>query len=210
MDNETGNGPFTADDLRELSRFVCERWTAGIDGDWRAPAGTLEWNCLYTADHLVDCVFSYAFFLASRKQDGYPNYGELHTLAGAGPADMIEGLRAVTTMLLAVIETAEPDATAVIRRHPNVVTGTPSEFAARGALEMILHAYDVCRGLGIAFDPPTGLCRRLLRATEDWAGAGPAGSGAGAAPSDPWAELLERSGRPRPQVGPGNSANIPV
>jgi hypothetical protein len=40
--------------------------------------GTLEWSCFKTADHTVDCVFSYAFFLASRRTDRYPPFGELH------------------------------------------------------------------------------------------------------------------------------------
>jgi hypothetical protein len=192
MHHATEPDPFTVDDLRELSRLVLERWTVGADRDWRgARAGTLDWDCLYTADHLIDCVFSYAFFLASRKTDDYPNFGELHALEGAGPNDMIEGLRAVTTMLLAVIETAEPGATAVIVRRPEVRTGGPLEFAARGALEMILHAHDVCSGLGIAFDPPPGLCRRLFESTAGWPG------GVEIEPtSDPWADLLVRSGRP--------------
>ena len=133
MTDATKPEPFTADDLRELSRLVLERWTAGADRDWHARAGTLDWDCLYTADHLVDCVFSYALFLASRKTDAYPNFGELHALEGAGPTDMIEGLRAVTTMLLAVIETAEPDAIAVIRRRPTVQTGHPAELRRAAA-----------------------------------------------------------------------------
>ncbi len=147
---------------------------------------------MYTADHLVDCVFSYAFFLASRKQDDYPNWGELHSLPGAGPTDMIEGLRAVTTMLVAVIDAAEPGASAVIRRWPTVETGHPAEFAPRGGLELILHAYDVCSGLGVPFDPPPTLCRRLFDDTQGWP------SAAIDPTSDPWGDLLERSGRPRP------------
>ncbi len=194
----TGSDPFSADDLREVTRFVLDRWAEGVDRDWRVPAGTLDWDCLYTADHLVDCVFSYAFFLASRKIDDYPNYGELHALAGSGPTDMIEGLRATSTMLLAVIDTAEPDAVAVIRRRPTVQTGGPRAFAARGGLEMILHAYDVCSGLGIAFEPPAPLCRRLFDTTGDWHGVGSIEPTA-----DAWGDLLERSGRPRPEPGAG-------
>jgi hypothetical protein len=195
MTDATKPEPFTVDDLRELSRFVLERWTAGADHDWHARAGTLDWDCLYTADHLVDCVFSYAFFLASRKTDDYPNFGELHASEGAGPNDMIEGLRAVTTMLLAVIETAEPDAIAVIVRRPSVQTGGPRDFAARGALEMILHAHDVCSGLGVALAPPDDMCRRLFDSTADWLQVAPIAPSANA-----WSDLLERSGRPRPEA----------
>jgi hypothetical protein len=56
---------------------------------------------------------------------------------------------------------------------------------------MILPAYDVCSGLGIAFEPPPGLCRRLFDST-----AGRHGGVDIEPTSDPWADLLTRSGRP--------------
>jgi hypothetical protein len=132
----------------------------------------------------------YALFLASRRQDGYPPFSELHALPEATPADVINGLRAVTTMLSAVIATAPPDARAVIRRRPTVVIAPPEDFAARGALEMVLHAHDVCSGLGVPFAPPADLCRRLFDHTDPW-GVGELAREAG----DPWTDLLERSGR---------------
>jgi hypothetical protein len=182
---------FSVDDFRQLSALVLDAWQSGIDRDWSVPAGTLEWSCLKTADHTVDCVFSYALFLASRRQDGYPPFGELHALEGATPADIVNGLDAVTTMLWAVIVTADSDTRAVIGQRP-VETGGPNDFAARGALEMVLHAHDVCSGLGIPFDPPQDICRRL----RDHTVASPH-----EAPTEPtadaWADLLRRSGRAR-------------
>jgi hypothetical protein len=183
-------GGFTLADFRELSRYVIDRWTAGIDLDWNVQAGTLEWTCIYTADHVVDCVFSYAFFLASAKLDGYPRFGELHALADAGPSDMIDGLRATTTMLAAVVAAAEPDAVATIWYSPLPELRGAADFAARGALEMILHAHDVCTGLGVVFEPPADLCRRLFDHTSDWP-MHPAMPPA----ADAWSALLERSGR---------------
>jgi hypothetical protein len=183
---------FTVDDFEQLSALVLDAWESGIDRDWSTPAGTLEWSCFTTADHTVDCVFSYALFLASRCQDAYPNFGELHALPGATPRDLLDGLRAVTTMLSAVIRAADPDVRAVIWYSPEAETAPPHDFAARGALEMILHAHDVCTGLGVPFDPPVDVCARLLEHTADWPFQPPV-----ADTSDPWAALLERSGRPR-------------
>jgi hypothetical protein len=148
------------------------------------PAGTLEWSCFKTADHTVDCVFSYAFFLASRKQDWYPNWGELHANDGATPADILDGLRAATELLRATILAAPPDTQAIIKLSPQPTTGDPQDFAARGGHELILHAHDVCTGLDVPFDPPQDLCARLLEHT------------GGEASSDAWRALLERSGRP--------------
>ena len=94
-------------------------------------------------------------------------------------------------MLRAVIVTADPGTRAVIDYRPHATTGSPQDFAARGALEMILHAHDVCAGLGIPFDPPQPVCERLRDHTRDWPLASTPAS------SDAWSDLLERSGRAR-------------
>lgn len=187
--------PFTVDDFESVSSLALEAWTVGMHEDWSVPAGELTWSCHQTADHVIDCVFSYAFMFASRRERSYPPFGELHALPEARPRHLIEGLRAVTTMLSAVIRTAPPDARAVIRRWPQVEIGGPDDFAARGGHELILHAYDVCQGLGVAFDPPRDACRRLFAVTRDW----PVGT---LEPTDDaWFDLVERSGRRRPAPG---------
>jgi hypothetical protein len=183
---------FSPEDFSALSRLVLETWRSGVDRDWLVPAGTLEWSCWKTADHTVDCVFSYAFFLASRRQDTYPPFGELHALPNAAPTDIVDGLQAAATMLSAVIATTEPEARAVIGLWPHAQTGTPRDFAARGALEMILHAYDVCTGLKIAFDPPNDVCARLRDYVCEWPG-----QALLPATGHSWSDLLERSGRTR-------------
>jgi len=183
---------FTPEDFADLSALVLDAWQSAADRDWSVPAGTLEWSCWKTADHTVDCVFSYAFFLASRRLNSYPPFGELHAFADATSGDLIDGLRAATTMLSSVIAAADPDAEAVIGLWPRALNGRPVDFAARGALEMILHAHDVCTGLGVVFDPPRDVCLRLRDTTNDWPGQ------AKLPPTDdPWSDLLERSGRPR-------------
>jgi len=183
---------FSPGDFAELTALVLDTWQSAVGRDWSVPAGTLEWSCWTTADHTVDCVFSYAFFLASQRRDSYPPFGELHALDGATPSDLIDGLRAATTMLSAVIEAGDPNVEAAIGLWPFALNGRPADFAARGALEMILHAHDVCTGLGVAFDPPRELCRRLRDTAQDWPGQ------AQLRPTDdPWTDLLERSGRAR-------------
>ena len=81
---------------------------------------------------------------------------------------------------------------AVIFRHPEPTTAPAAQFAARGALEMVLHAHDVCRGLGVAFHPSRGLCQRLWDQTSRWPMMASVASD-----DDPWSDLLERSGRAR-------------
>jgi hypothetical protein len=183
---------FTVDDFERLSGLVLDAWGSAVDRDWSVPAGTLEWSCFLTADHTVDCVFSYAFFLASRRLGTIPPFGELHALPGAAPLDLIDGLRASCMMLSAVIKAAEPGTRAVLWGLPGLAPGSPDDFAARGGHELILHAHDVCTGLGVPFDPPRDLCEGLRATTRAWP-VGPEIEPTG----DAWSDLLERSGRPR-------------
>ena len=152
---------FTADDLDRIADAAVAAWRDGLDRDWSAPAGTLEWSCRRTADHAVDAVLAVALFLASRKQDGYPEWGwgELTMGPDARPDDLVEALGTVARVLSAVVRAAPPDARAVIWRRPRVEVRGPADFAPRGALELVLHAHDVAVGLDVPFTPP----RRRLR-----------------------------------------------
>ena len=191
MQSLDDGGPCTVEDFATLRDQVIRSWSSALDHDWSVPAGTLEWSCWATADHTIDCVFSYALFLASRAQVRYPQFGELHALPDARPADLVEGLLAVTNMLIAVIEATPPGTHAIIRQRPPT-TAPRRDFAARGAHEMILHAHDIASGLGVALRPDGDVCRRLRDHTATW------GYGPDVTPTaDAWSDLLQRSGRAR-------------
>jgi len=189
---------FTVDDLATLSAAVSAAWTAAADRDWSVPAGTLEWSCLRTADHAVDCVYAPALFLASRRVDDYPSVGVDLTLGGdATPALLVESLGIATRLLTGAVAEAggEPGVRAILFRRPSPTTGAPADFPPRAALELALHAHDVCDGLGVAFEPPADGARRLREHTRPWplwesAWGGPPGRG-----DDPWRDLLTATGR---------------
>jgi hypothetical protein len=188
--------PFTHHDLERLTQVVADAWRSGADRDWSARAGTLDWSCARTADHAVDTVLAPAFFLASRRQDGYPEWaGPFRVGRNASPGQLVEALETATRILVAVIVAAEPGARAVIWRRPQVEVRGPEDFAARGALELVLHGHDVCRGLGVAYDPPAEVCERLRDHTRDWPHWGSPGWRALPVTDDPWADLLAGSGR---------------
>lgn len=187
---------FTADDLYELSAYVAAAWRSGEDRDWSVPAGTLEWSCTKTADHAVDTVFAPAFFLASRKQDAYPDMGTFFSAGpDARPAQLIQALEVATRVLAAVVADADPKVRAVIFRRPHITTGPPQDFLPRGALELILHAHDVCAGLGVEFEPPADLCRHLREHTRPWATWSQGWSLGNT--DDPWGDLVTGAGRAR-------------
>ncbi len=197
MNYADADGPFSRADFDLLARHVVEAWQTGIDQDWSALAGTLEWSCLETADHSVDAVLAVGLFLASRKLDGYPEWGWPETKMGARatPVLLIEALEAVARVLSALVAAAEPGTRAVIWRYPEVATGAPDDFAARGALEMVLHAHDVCAGIGVTFAPPDDVCARLREHTRSWPHWSMPGWSALPATDTPWSDLLQGSGR---------------
>jgi hypothetical protein len=136
---------FTVTDLRSLSELVGKIWLSAANEDWSVKAGTLEWSCLNTADHAVDCVYAPAFFLASRRTDSYPEVGLDLTLgARANPAMLVQSLEIATRLLAGVVNDAEPSEEAIIFRRPTVILAPPADFVPRGAFKLVLHAHDVC------------------------------------------------------------------
>lgn len=188
---------FSSDDLLRLSDYVCERWRSGADRDWSVPAGTLDWTCRKAADHAVDCVFAPAFFLASRKLDAYPDMGADYSVGPNARSDqLIQALQVACRILAATIEQCGPDVRAVIFLRPQTLTAPAADFAPRGAMELVLHAHDVCMGLQVPYEPPQDLCVRLRDHTRSW----PMWSRDWSVLSctdDAWGDLLSASGRAR-------------
>lgn len=83
---------FTVDDLVSLTAIVSDAWLAAADLDWSVSAGTLDWSCLHTADHAVDCIWAPVFFLAAHRTDRYPAAGSNIELGDdATPESLVDG-----------------------------------------------------------------------------------------------------------------------
>lgn len=113
----------------------------------------------------------------------------------ADPRRLIESLTIATRLLVAVVRDAPADARAAIFRGPAVAVAGPPDFPPRAALELILHAHDVCLGLGVPFEPAPTLCEHLREHTRPW----PVWAYWGELPrtDDPWGDLLVASRRHR-------------
>jgi hypothetical protein len=92
--------------------------------------------------------------------------------------------------LSAVVRDTPPETKAILFQRP-VTLGSPDDFTPRAALELILHAHDVCSGLRVPFDPPEDLCARLRDHTREW----PFWPTAVVTTTDAWSDLLRSSGR---------------
>jgi len=117
----------TADDLDAAVSAVVAALRPAADRDWSAQAGTLEWDCWHTAEHIGDCLLSYAGQLAVRPAARYVRF-LASADAGASPAEVLEFAEAGGRILAATVRTAPRQARAY---HPTGMAD-PEGFAAMG------------------------------------------------------------------------------
>jgi hypothetical protein len=61
----------TADDLDKAISTAMSGLLPVTDRDWTVRAGNLEWTCWHTAEHIGDCLLSYAWQLAVQPTGRY-------------------------------------------------------------------------------------------------------------------------------------------
>lgn len=191
---QDSSAPVTADDVDEAVRLAVGALSGVPEERWGRPAGSLEWDCWETAEHLADDLFAYAAqlgprippleryvpFLAVGRRPG----GPLNTVfadRAAGPAGLLGVLEASGALLVAMVRTRPGEFRAY---HPAGVSD-PEGFAAMGVVEILVHAHDIAAGLGVEFAPPAGLCARALARLFPEVPAG----------ADAWQSLLWATGR---------------
>jgi hypothetical protein len=158
-----------------------------VDRDWSSRAGTLDWTCGQTVDHVTDCLFSYALQVAGQVRGGWLHLEELHARPETAPAQLLESLRAVGAMFAAVLRAAPGDALA----SDSVVELGLEGWVARALNELLLHSSDVVRGLDGFFEAERTVCAFVLATPTLWMY-----DGADRTATDPWREMLRASGRP--------------
>ncbi|HEX9030322.1 MAG TPA: hypothetical protein VF834_00670 [Streptosporangiaceae bacterium] len=198
----TAGDVVTADDVEQAVRLAVTTLWPAIGADWSARAGSLDWDCWETTEHLADDLFAYACQLGPQKPPldaRVPVAWQRMRPAGpansifvdreAGPAGLLIVLEACGALLTAIVATKP----ATIMAHHGYGASDPEGFAAMGVVETLVHTHDIAEGLGIRWEPPSDLCARALhRLFPD-------------APADaaPWPALLwvtgrtELPGRPR-------------
>ncbi|MBL1101953.1 hypothetical protein [Streptomyces coffeae] len=187
--------PVTADDLGLAVRLAVDVLRTAPPDAWDGRAGALEWDCWETAEHLSDDLFAYAaqlgpatppldgevpFVWESRRPGGPAN--AIHADRTAGPVGLLRVLEASGALLVAMVRTASPHT----RAYHVFGTADPEGFAAMGIVETLVHTHDMAEGLGLGWEPPAGLCTRVLaRLFPD----------VPATIAEPWPTLLWATGR---------------
>jgi hypothetical protein len=191
---EAGRSPVTADDLDHAVQLAVAALREAPSAAWDVKAGSLEWDCWETVEHLNDDLFAYAaqlgprtppldgnvpFVWQSRRPGGPAN--AIHVDRAAGPTGLLQVLEATGALLVAMVRTTPSQ----VRAYHGYGVSDPEGFAAMGIVETLVHTHDLAAGLGLAWTPPADLCSRVLaRLFPDAPGT-----------TDPWPTLLWATGR---------------
>lgn len=186
--------PVTADDLGLAVQLAVAVLRRAPPAAWDSKAGSLEWDCWETVEHLSDDLFAYAaqlgprtppldgevpFVWESRRSGGPAN--ALHADRKAGPTGLLQVLEASGALLIAMTRTTPPQ----VRAYHVFGISDAEGFAAMGIVETLVHTHDLTQGLGLAWNPPADLCTRVLTRLF------PNAPGF----TDPWPTLLWATGR---------------
>jgi hypothetical protein len=129
-----------------------------LDRTWEVPAGDLEWTCRATAAHVADDLFSYASQVLAQPDSGFLPV-EVVIDPRASNAEILRAVEMCGRLLSNAVDSAAPDARAW---HP-CGTSDPEGFAAMGIVEVLVHAYDMAKGLELDWTPPSRLCTPVLQ-----------------------------------------------
>jgi hypothetical protein len=161
----------TADDVDHAVRLALATLRTVTARDWNAKAGSLDWTCWETAEHLADDLFTYAAQLGprepsvethvpfgwSRRRPGGPA-NTIFADTGTDPAGLLQVLEASGALLTAMVRTTPP----VVRSYHIFGAADPEGFAGMGIVETLVHTYDIAEGLGLEWTPPRDMCDRVL------------------------------------------------
>ncbi|MEV6343747.1 maleylpyruvate isomerase N-terminal domain-containing protein [Actinoplanes sp. NPDC051851] len=147
----------TGDDVERALGELLAALTPLTEDDWQAAAGDLEWTCRATVAHIAHDLFAYAAQLATGAKDAYLPH-DLVARPVASNAELLQVVTAAGRILATVVRSRGPEA----RAWHWGPTG-PDGFAALGVNEILLHTWDVTRGLGAPeWRPPADLCAAVL------------------------------------------------
>lgn len=145
-----------ADDVVTTRDLVLAFLTPLASRDWTARVPDLEWNCETTLRHMIKAQSMYAAHLATGATRRIPMKGDLEPQLGIDA--LLENLRAQVSVLAAVIRDAPPEA----RSWHNSGMTDPTGYCAMACDELLVHTWDIGRGLGEPFELPGTVCARIV------------------------------------------------
>lgn len=170
----------TAEDVEAARDLVIAFLKPLASRDWSAAIPDLEWNCERTLQHMINTEIYYAMLLADRASMPIPFARGAAAAGGMSPTDLLEELRGSSSLIAAVIREAPAQARAILgSRHTDAAA-----FAAIACDELLVHTWDIGRGLGVDFTAPDELTAGVLTRLFPWA-----------PHNEPWSVFLWCNGR---------------
>jgi len=134
-----------------------------VNADWTVPAGDLEWSCWQTAAHVAHDLLAYAGQVTAGPRKAYLPL-DLQVRPDSSPSQLLEVIDTSASLLALALRSASPEA-----RAWHFGLTDPSGFATMGVNELVVHTWDIARGLGVEYEPPEHLARKVLARL--WTGA---------------------------------------
>jgi uncharacterized protein (TIGR03083 family) len=158
----------------------CREFLGGaVDRDWTRPLPGMDWTVAETVAHVCATLLWYSTDFTAGERE--VSTMDVRVRAESPPSDLIATLRSCSTVLVRVLDGAEPGA---LGWHPfGVADG--SGVAAMACDELLVHTADAGNGLGLEFTPSPELSAATLRRLFPWAPTG----------TEPWRTLLWANGR---------------
>ncbi len=171
----------TAGDVEVATECVVGALRPAVEADWGVRAGTIEWSCRKTAEHIGQAHLHWASQLAVGARTQYVRWSA-QAQQLAPPAGVLDFVEAAGRILASVVR-ASPAGTRAF--HPWGI-GDPEGFAGMACVELLVHGQDLADGLDCSLDPPADLCDRVLTRLFPHEPR---------AADDPWLELRRLTGR---------------
>lgn len=145
-----------AADLERAVRMMGEVLEPLADRDWSVAAGTLDWTCRETLAHIGHDLLGYAAQVAGRSEQAFLPL-DLVIRDDAPVPEVLSAVEACGGLLVAALRGAAPD-----MRAWHFGPCDAGGFAALGVAEVVLHTYDITRGLDVDWWPPAKFSTRIL------------------------------------------------
>ena len=168
-----------AEDVLAAAASCLDLLKAAETVDWAIPVPQLDFTVASVIAHAANGPLWYALDLWSGTSDDAAF--DLRVRADAPNAALIMSVRAAAQVCAASISAAASD----LRGFHPAGAADRSGFAAMACDELLVHADDAARGLGLRFRPDADLAGRILARLFPWHQPG----------DDPWQTLLWAHGR---------------
>jgi hypothetical protein len=150
-------------DVRRAVAAAAGALSSHAGADWSVKAGDLDWDCRRTLGHAADALIWYAANLALRTTERPVDIADFDRGA---PIDWLLSTLVASGNVLAVVAEGSPPGA---RGYHGAGMADATGFVAMGCDETLVHAYDVCAGLGVTFDGPADVSERIVSRIFPWA-----------------------------------------